>query len=66
MKSSTATLAVLALAVCALTTVSAANMDKYLKRTGAKFLDEMAKEEGVHKLPSGMLYKVGRGGAGRG
>merc|ERR1719504_407569 len=33
-------------------------MVKYYKRTGQKFLDEKSKEEGVHKLPSGMLYRV--------
>jgi FKBP-type peptidyl-prolyl cis-trans isomerase FklB len=33
-------------------------MTKYYKRTGQKFLDSMAKAEGVHKLPSGMLYRV--------
>lgn len=61
MKSSTATLAVLGaalLALCAVSTVDAANMDKYYKRTGAKFLAQKAAEEDVHKLPSGMLYKV--------
>lgn len=61
MKSSTTTLAVLGaalLALCALSAVDAANMDKYYKRTGKKFLAEKETEEGVHKLPSGLLYKV--------
>lgn len=44
--------------MCAVSTVNAANMDKYYKRTGAKFLAQKAAEEDVHKLPSGMLYKV--------
>ena len=38
----------------------ASNMDKYYKRTGKKFLATKETEEGVHKLPSGMLYKAGR------
>eukprot|EP00286_Rhodomonas_abbreviata_P017937 CAMPEP_0181326162 /NCGR_PEP_ID=MMETSP1101-20121128/21334_1 /TAXON_ID=46948 /ORGANISM="Rhodomonas abbreviata, Strain Caron Lab Isolate" /LENGTH=152 /DNA_ID=CAMNT_0023434563 /DNA_START=87 /DNA_END=545 /DNA_ORIENTATION=- len=40
-------------------------MTKYYKRTGAKYLEEKAKEEGIQKLPSGMLFRVlkeGKGG----
>ena len=62
MKSSTTSLAVLGaalLVLCAVSAVDAANMDKYYKRTGKKFLAEKETEEGVHKLPSGLLYKVG-------
>ena len=43
---------------------AAANMEKYYKRTGRKFLDEKEKEDGVHKLPSGMLFKVLKKGDG--
>eukprot|EP00760_Papus_ankaliazontas_P003244 PhM_4_TR11512/c0_g2_i1/m.40833/K03773/fklB; FKBP-type peptidyl-prolyl cis-trans isomerase FklB len=39
-------------------------MSNYHKRSGAKFLEEKAKEEGVYKLPSGMLFKVLKKGDG--
>lgn len=35
-----------------------ANQEKYLKRTGQKFLDETAKKEGVFTLKSGMLVEI--------
>lgn len=59
MKSFVTTLAVLAAALVLMTAVDAGNMDKYYKRTGAKFLAEKASEPDVHKLPSGLLYKAG-------
>merc|ERR1712203_321913 len=31
---------------------------RYMKRTGQKYLDNKAKEEGVKKLPGGMLYEA--------
>eukprot|EP00740_Mantoniella_antarctica_P009970 CAMPEP_0181371118 /NCGR_PEP_ID=MMETSP1106-20121128/13857_1 /TAXON_ID=81844 /ORGANISM="Mantoniella antarctica, Strain SL-175" /LENGTH=185 /DNA_ID=CAMNT_0023488093 /DNA_START=55 /DNA_END=612 /DNA_ORIENTATION=+ len=66
MRSSTATFAVLGAALVCAFALSAAgadaaesdSMSKYRKRTGQKFLAEKKKEEGVVKLPSGMLYKV--------
>lgn len=33
-------------------------MNNYMKRTGKKYLDEKAKEEGVYKLKSGMLVEI--------
>mmetsp|Transcript_14427 Transcript_14427/g.22387 ORF Transcript_14427/g.22387 Transcript_14427/m.22387 type:complete len:175 (-) Transcript_14427:65-589(-) len=48
----------LALVLSILCLALAADMTKYYKRTGQKYLDEKAKEEGIIKLPSGMLYKV--------
>jgi FKBP-type peptidyl-prolyl cis-trans isomerase FklB len=33
-------------------------MDKYQKRTGAKYLEEVSKKEGVYKLKSGMLVEI--------
>lgn len=44
-------IAVLAVAVLA------KDMEAYYKRTGAKFLADKEKEAGVHKLPSGLLFK---------
>jgi len=32
--------------------------EKYLKRVGAKFLDEQARREGVYTLKSGMLIEI--------
>eukprot|EP00961_Rhodomonas_salina_P098813 1329282-Rhodomonas_salina.3 len=52
-KAAACTILVLAIALC----VMGADMTKYYKRTGAKYLEEKAKEEGVKKLPSGMLYR---------
>eukprot|EP01064_Diplonema_japonicum_P009832 TRINITY_DN17264_c0_g1_i1.p1 TRINITY_DN17264_c0_g1~~TRINITY_DN17264_c0_g1_i1.p1 ORF type:complete len:175 (+),score=46.26 TRINITY_DN17264_c0_g1_i1:155-679(+) len=49
---------------CIVACVSAGNMDKYHKRTGEKFLKAKEAEEGVHKLPSGMLFKVLNKGSG--
>jgi len=48
------------LSVCALVVIAqpADKMNKYLKRTGAKFLENKAKDEGIFKLPSGMLYRI--------
>ncbi len=34
------------------------DMSKYLKRTGQKYLDEVAQREGILKLKSGMLIEV--------
>ena len=34
------------------------DMNAYLKRTGAKFLQEVAKKEGIIKLKSGMLIEI--------
>lgn len=34
------------------------DMNSYLKRTGAKFLEEVAQKEGVIKLKSGMLIEI--------
>jgi len=34
------------------------SMKKYLKRTGQKYLDEIAKKDGVYKLKSGMLVEI--------
>ena len=39
-------------------------MENYHKRTGAKWLADKEKEEGVHKLPSGMLFKILTKGSG--
>ena len=44
--------------------VSAKGIEDYHKRTGAKFLQEKEAEEGVYKLPSGMLFKVLKKGSG--
>ena len=33
-------------------------MNKYLKRTGQKYLDETSGKEGVYKLKSGMLVEI--------
>ena len=33
-------------------------MNNYYKRTGAKYLEEMATKEGIYKLKSGMLVEV--------
>merc|ERR1711871_134346 len=33
-------------------------MNKYMKRTGRKYLDEVASREGVYKLKSGMLVEI--------
>ena len=35
-----------------------ANQDKYMQRTGQKFLDETAKKEGIFTLKSGMLVEI--------
>ncbi|KAJ9452713.1 Macrophage infectivity potentiator [Diplonema papillatum] len=50
---------------CLAATAAAGNMDKYQQRTGRKFLHEKSTEEGVHKLPSGMLMKVLKRGTGK-
>jgi len=42
----------------------AKDMTAYYKRVGAKFLSDMEKKEGVHKLPSGMLFKIEKKGPG--
>mmetsp|Transcript_11435 Transcript_11435/g.19178 ORF Transcript_11435/g.19178 Transcript_11435/m.19178 type:complete len:187 (+) Transcript_11435:62-622(+) len=34
------------------------NMDGYRKRTGKKYLDEMAQKDGIIKLKSGMLVEI--------
>jgi FKBP-type peptidyl-prolyl cis-trans isomerase FklB len=34
------------------------DMNSYVKRTGAKFIEEMSKREGVIKLKSGMLVEI--------
>jgi FKBP-type peptidyl-prolyl cis-trans isomerase FklB len=57
---SVAVVAVLLLAA----TVVAGDMTKYYKRVGAKFLATKEAEEGVYKLPSGMLFKVLEKGSG--
>eukprot|EP00968_Pinguiococcus_pyrenoidosus_P015826 scaffold1476_cov264-Pinguiococcus_pyrenoidosus.AAC.3 len=36
----------------------ARNQEKYLKRTGQKFLDDKAAEDGVYRLPSGLVIKI--------
>jgi hypothetical protein len=36
-------------------------MNNYYKRTGTKFLEEMAAKEGIYKLKSGMLVEVNLG-----
>lgn len=56
--------AVIVAVVALFATVNAADMTKYYKRTGAKFLADKEKEEGVFKLPSGMLFKVLQKGTG--
>ena len=33
-------------------------MNNYMKRTGRKYLDEVASREGVYKLKSGMLVEI--------
>jgi hypothetical protein len=38
--------------------VDAADMNKYYKRTGKKFLDEKAKEANIITLKSGMLVEI--------
>ena len=38
------------------------NMNNYLKRTGAKFIAEMAKKEGFFELKSGMVVEIIRSG----
>merc|ERR1712216_692976 len=53
-----AAVATLLSALAVVTSQPTDKMAKYYKRTGQKFLDEKSKEEGVHKLPSGMLYRV--------
>jgi FKBP-type peptidyl-prolyl cis-trans isomerase FklB len=57
---------VVAVAVCCLSLGVEANskMDQYRKRTGAKWLSEKEAEKGVHKLPSGMLFKILNRGTG--
>mmetsp|Transcript_13603 Transcript_13603/g.20400 ORF Transcript_13603/g.20400 Transcript_13603/m.20400 type:complete len:174 (+) Transcript_13603:86-607(+) len=42
----------------ALLAISSADMNKYYKRTGKKFLDEKSKEPGVITLKSGMLVEI--------
>lgn len=54
-----AALAAVVLVACIECTGGApSKMDTYYKRTGAKWLADKEKEAGVHKLPSGMLFKV--------
>ena len=43
---------------CSISSSAAANMDKYYKRTGKKFLDEKAKEPNIITLKSGMLVEI--------
>ena len=33
-------------------------MNNYMKRTGTKYLDEKAKEDGVYKLKSGKQFRI--------
>uniref|UniRef100_A0A7S1LN17 peptidylprolyl isomerase n=1 Tax=Neobodo designis TaxID=312471 RepID=A0A7S1LN17_NEODS len=58
-----ATAALVALLLLA-ATAAAGDMTKYYKRTGAKFLSTKEAEEGVYKLPSGMLFKILEKGTG--
>eukprot|EP01006_Ploeotia_vitrea_P039907 TRINITY_DN66391_c0_g1_i1.p1 TRINITY_DN66391_c0_g1~~TRINITY_DN66391_c0_g1_i1.p1 ORF type:complete len:169 (+),score=93.86 TRINITY_DN66391_c0_g1_i1:41-508(+) len=44
--------------------VAAADYSKYNARKGREFLEEKAKEDGVTKLDSGLLYKVLESGKG--
>jgi FKBP-type peptidyl-prolyl cis-trans isomerase len=39
------------------------DVNNYMKRTGAKFIEESAKKEGVVKLKSGMLVEILRSSA---
>lgn len=38
--------------------IDAADMNKYYKRVGKKFLDEKAKDPNIIKLKSGMLVEI--------
>lgn len=58
-----ALLVIAALAVIAAVAL-AKDMEAYHKRTGAKFLAEKEAEAGVHKLPSGLLFKILKKGTG--
>jgi hypothetical protein len=56
---STPILAVLALAMlCTFQLTAAADMEKYYKRTGAKYLKSKSEEASVITLASGMLVEV--------
>jgi major membrane immunogen (membrane-anchored lipoprotein) len=46
------------LIACAVADQKKGDMNAYYKRTGQKYLDEKAKEDGVLKLKSGMLVEV--------
>jgi len=59
-------LGVLAGVLAMATADGSAKMEKYYKRTGSKWLNEKAKEDGVFRLPSGMLFKVLKEGSGKG
>lgn len=50
--------------LCIAMLAAAKDMTAYHKRIGAKFLADKEKEEGVHKLPSGMLFKIITKGSG--
>jgi FKBP-type peptidyl-prolyl cis-trans isomerase FklB len=52
------------LLLCMAAIAFAADMEAYHKRVGAKFLAGKEKEDGVFKLPSGMLFKVLQKGSG--
>ena len=59
----TALLAVIATtSVHATTEKKKGNMNSYLKRTGAKFIAEMAKKEGFFELKSGMVVEIIKSG----
>jgi FKBP-type peptidyl-prolyl cis-trans isomerase FklB len=49
---------ILLLAVSSVDAAKKADMSKYLQRTGAKFLEETSKKEGVIELKSGMLVEI--------
>lgn len=46
------------LVLCSFAGAKKADMESYMKRTGQKFLAEMASKEGVIRLKSGMLIEV--------
>ena len=60
----TLAVALLALLAVAVSADAAEKMTRYHKRTGAKWLAGLEKEEGVYKLPSGMLFRVKKKGTG--
>lgn len=56
--SAIAVFALALLCIVQFSSVSAANMEKYYKRTGAKYLQKKSEESGVVTLKSGMLVEI--------